>query len=580
MRTRLTPPHEDLREFVVLKYKFPAEVSFRFNTVVKMMISADRNIFFQAFEKSALKPIYLPDTSATEKGVEAAEAVARFLNAKDGSRDSSSDDVVNVERIHTSDKSVSQARPEASVQHAKPKSKNLMDISKVDDSEAKDYVRLFPIYEPKPSDSEAAAAAAAAAAELQESAAELPLPQDTPTRPIIYRSASWPAPPPPQPIKRYRAASPAIETDSDANAASDDGAEMVEVPIPLQDLSPPSNAVARSFPTPFSAYDFGRTEPEVEAEPGARFQPSKEDSETTEDSADSNSYQVKVRLPARPLTYGRWANNRVGSINVNFAADDEKVGEGEKNIVEEGPPAPDSEADDKKEQVEQTEDEKEGETDTEEVRKVEEEERKEEEEVQAAEQAEANAKVREEEEEQEEENSVQAVDDHAAPAAAAVQLPSDSFEEPAAAALWSYRGSATGPTRWGELGYPACGSGEAQSPINIEFNVEPASLPPIAWRVPEDSDASQSDGRAVSAARVFYNGRAVVVAGLDAVLAVGGGEEYALRAIHVHTPSEHAVGGLHYDMELHFVHSAVVEGQIRSESGPQRRNTKMPWSFL
>jgi len=38
------------------------------------------------------------------------------------------------------------------------------------------------------------------------------------------------------------------------------------------------------------------------------------------------------------------------------------------------------------------------------------------------------------------------------------------------------------------------------------------------------------------------------------------GITYTLQQFHTHTPSEHKVAGRHYDMEMHFVHSAEVDG--------------------
>lgn len=35
-----------------------------------------------------------------------------------------------------------------------------------------------------------------------------------------------------------------------------------------------------------------------------------------------------------------------------------------------------------------------------------------------------------------------------------------------------------------------------------------------------------------------------------------GGVRYDLRSIHVHTPSEHAVGGQKFDLELQLLHTA------------------------
>jgi len=38
------------------------------------------------------------------------------------------------------------------------------------------------------------------------------------------------------------------------------------------------------------------------------------------------------------------------------------------------------------------------------------------------------------------------------------------------------------------------------------------------------------------------------------------GITYTLKQFHTHTPSEHKVAGRHYDMEMHFVHTAQVDG--------------------
>ena len=35
---------------------------------------------------------------------------------------------------------------------------------------------------------------------------------------------------------------------------------------------------------------------------------------------------------------------------------------------------------------------------------------------------------------------------------------------------------------------------------------------------------------------------------------------YTLKQFHTHTPSEHKVAGRHFDMEMHFVHTAEVDG--------------------
>jgi len=60
--------------------------------------------------------------------------------------------------------------------------------------------------------------------------------------------------------------------------------------------------------------------------------------------------------------------------------------------------------------------------------------------------------------------------------------------------------------------------------------------------------------------REFYNGHTFEVEELGAPTMVLDGITYTLQQFHTHTPSEHKVAGRHYDMEMHFVHSAEVDG--------------------
>ena len=558
----------------------------------------------QAFRKPPSIPIFLPDVSAAEKGFEAAKEAAHLFHLTGQAKTNSAPATIPaaeriqkkfasyrvIEQSHKQTSSPIQERSESDSKSEKIKNEPSRDP---DDTSYLKGIHLYPLFASKRSAPDAAAAAAAAAAVLQDSEADSEADSSSSRRAVVYRptAQAWPSSPPII-SEHYEAVSPSIETVSDSSPApaqaSVAGAEMVEVPIPLQDLSPPTPAVARSFPTPFSlpSFDTARSDsaeetrepappqeaPQATAESGERFQDS-----------DSDSYQVKVRLPARPSPYVPWVPAGVGSINVNFGADAAKAesdspaqesrqDEERRKEEAEAQPTSDSEADSEPGQSsEKTQDEKDSE---EETKKAEEEaQERDEQQVQAA------------EESKDEEDANGADGDHeegdlqAGQAAAASPPSSAPFEEPAAAALWSYRSPETGPARWGELGFPTCSGGAAQSPINIEFDVRPAGLPPLAWRVPEGSGAFQAGGAAPTA-RVLYNGRAVVVGGLDAVMAGEDGAEYALRAIHVHTPSEHAVGGLHYDMELHFVHSAVVDGEARPATRDLPAALADPLSFF
>ncbi len=65
---------------------------------------------------------------------------------------------------------------------------------------------------------------------------------------------------------------------------------------------------------------------------------------------------------------------------------------------------------------------------------------------------------------------------------------------------------------------------------------------------------SETDGKE------FYNGHTFEVEGVGSPTIVFDGITYTLAQFHTHTPSEHKVAGRHYDMEMHFVHKAVVDG--------------------
>ena len=109
---------------------------------------------------------------------------------------------------------------------------------------------------------------------------------------------------------------------------------------------------------------------------------------------------------------------------------------------------------------------------------------------------------------------------------------------------WTYEGEA-GPEHWGSLGeaYAVCGTGMAQSPINIlatEF-VE-ADLTNIQFSYGTTKLNANNTGHSIqvdvdAGSSIRYNG---IV--------------YNLKQFHFHTPSEHTIEGGHADMEVHFVH--------------------------
>lgn len=112
---------------------------------------------------------------------------------------------------------------------------------------------------------------------------------------------------------------------------------------------------------------------------------------------------------------------------------------------------------------------------------------------------------------------------------------------------WSYDG-AEGPAQWAALSedFAACGGGAQQSPVDIvEPDAVEAELEEIelAW----NADAAWT---------VLNNGHTIQVQAPDAGHAVIGGERFELLQFHFHSPSEHAIGGERWPMEVHFVHAA------------------------
>ncbi len=111
---------------------------------------------------------------------------------------------------------------------------------------------------------------------------------------------------------------------------------------------------------------------------------------------------------------------------------------------------------------------------------------------------------------------------------------------------WSYEGP-EGPAHWGQIApeFGVCSSGQRQSPIDLAgAGLDPAPDLNLAW-VPFD-------------AMVENNGHTLVVAGADRTdssLTLGG-KTYAFLQFHFHHPSEHAVSGGRWPLEVHMVHKS------------------------
>ncbi len=111
-------------------------------------------------------------------------------------------------------------------------------------------------------------------------------------------------------------------------------------------------------------------------------------------------------------------------------------------------------------------------------------------------------------------------------------------------AHWSYEGE-TGPEHWGSLSddYVLCGSGQAQSPIDIR-GVNVIDSKPIEFHYQP------------SKLHVVNNGHTIQVNYDPGSYMIKDGVRYDLLQFHFHAPSEHAIEGRQSDLVAHLVHKS------------------------
>jgi carbonic anhydrase len=109
---------------------------------------------------------------------------------------------------------------------------------------------------------------------------------------------------------------------------------------------------------------------------------------------------------------------------------------------------------------------------------------------------------------------------------------------------WSYEGESA-PEYWGELNpdYFMCSKGMNQSPVDITA-VMKTRLMPLKPRYPQSPISLSHEGYTVMANFADGNKNSVKI----------DGEQFMLRQLHFHAPSENTVGGKHYPLEMHLVH--------------------------
>jgi carbonic anhydrase len=105
--------------------------------------------------------------------------------------------------------------------------------------------------------------------------------------------------------------------------------------------------------------------------------------------------------------------------------------------------------------------------------------------------------------------------------------------------------SPIGPLHWGTIGFPTCGTGVNQSPVDIRTDQLAAYHgSPLLLRYEPSELGIENTGHVVEVP---------IPTGVNDALQIGA-DRYPLVQYHFHVPSEHAVNGRLADLEAHFVH--------------------------
>ncbi|CAO2207084.1 unnamed protein product [Urochloa humidicola] len=133
-------------------------------------------------------------------------------------------------------------------------------------------------------------------------------------------------------------------------------------------------------------------------------------------------------------------------------------------------------------------------------------------------------------------------------------------------------GSPNGPDHWGEIkaAWATCSNGRTQSPIDLSVD-----------RSNPDRSLGYLDYsyRLVEASIVNRGHDIMLRFGGDAGRLVINGTAYYLKQLHWHTPSEHAIDGRRYDMEMHLVHQNAA-GKKTAVVGVLYKKSIFPDPFL
>jgi carbonic anhydrase len=115
-----------------------------------------------------------------------------------------------------------------------------------------------------------------------------------------------------------------------------------------------------------------------------------------------------------------------------------------------------------------------------------------------------------------------------------------------ATVVWNHNpASPIGPLHWGDIGFPVCGQGMNQSPVDIRTDSVAAYRgSPLLLRYESSELVVENTGHVVEV---------LIPTGVNNTLQING-DRYELVQYHFHTPAEHAVNGQLADVEAHFVH--------------------------
>lgn len=116
----------------------------------------------------------------------------------------------------------------------------------------------------------------------------------------------------------------------------------------------------------------------------------------------------------------------------------------------------------------------------------------------------------------------------------------------AAATAWNHDpSSAIGPAHWGTIdpGFERCLTGTSQSPVDIDGTVKGGG-PALQFRYPDHELVVENTGHVIEVPIPADNGNTMKI----------GNAVYRLVQYHFHAPSEHALNGQRYELEVHLVH--------------------------